>query len=110
MTPNENASGSEIGHRIRTHRLGMDLSQTEYGRRYGVNQTTVSHWENNVFTPDHEHMELLRADGIESSGPTLEEPEQFQLPFEQTFLIELRIGPQMAQSVCLRLRLRRLAN
>jgi transcriptional regulator with XRE-family HTH domain len=90
----------------------MDLNQTEYGQRFGVNQVTVSNWENGVFTPHHEHMELLRAAGFNPSETDITgEPVQLNLPFEQNLLVELRIGPHTATgSIGITLRLRRTVN
>lgn len=102
----ENGPGALPGQiRALRARLG-GLNQTEFGKRYEVNQVTVSHWEKGVHTPRREHLRRLRADGLEENG----EGWQMDLPFERTFVVELRIGPQRADSVRVQLRLKELAN
>lgn len=90
-------------------RLGGE-NQTDFGKRYGVNQVTVSHWETGAHRPDPEHMKLLRADGLELQEEDRGEWVQMDLPFERTFVVHLRIGPQRADSVHVKLRLEELAN
>lgn len=96
--------------RIRMLRGRLDLNQTDFGNRYGVNQVTVSRWEKGVQMPDREHLDKLREDGLEESATGDEGSYQMNLPFERTFLVELRIGPQRADAVAVKLRLKELTN
>lgn len=115
MTPQDNDNRA-YGGRIRAHRRSLPggLNQTEYGERYGVNQTTVSNWERGIYRPDGEHLPSLTADGFnpdEAISLTAdEEPRQLSLPFGQRFWVELRIGPQSAGAVAVNVRLRRMIN
>jgi transcriptional regulator with XRE-family HTH domain len=48
---------------IRDLRLGLRLSQTEFGAHFNVSQSAVSHWENakHPSTPESEHLPKLAA-------------------------------------------------
>ncbi len=114
MTPQGNENRA-FGLRIRAHRRSLPggLNQTEYGERYGVNQTTVSNWERGIYRPDREHLPSLTADGFnpdEAINLTAEESRQLSLPFGQRFWVELRIGPQSAGAVAVNFSLRRMIN
>jgi transcriptional regulator with XRE-family HTH domain len=110
------SSGVELGHRIRKLRrtlqkkAGTKMTQTEFGNRYGVNQVTVSRWEKGLHRPENEHLQKLVDDGLYESEASEEGSYQMDLPFDRTFVVELKIGPQRADSVSLKLRLRELAN
>jgi transcriptional regulator with XRE-family HTH domain len=105
-TPVDGPPHIEFGRQVKAHRKRLGLNQTDYGKRYGVNQITVSKWETGIFRPAEEHMKKLKADFLKTD----ERECQLSLPFEQTFVLELRIGPHRAGSVDVRLQLRDLAN
>jgi transcriptional regulator with XRE-family HTH domain len=105
-SPPDGPPNIELGRQVRAHRKRLGLNQTAYGKRYGVNQVTVSKWETGIFRPDDEHMKKLKADFLKTD----ERECQLSLPFEQTFVLELRIGPQRAGSVDVRVQLKELAN
>jgi transcriptional regulator with XRE-family HTH domain len=112
MTPEE-PTNIAFGRRIRRHRRSLGgLSQTEYGARYHVNQITVSNWERGKFRPSQDHMKMLEFDGFAAGQDGTSEigSRQLWLPFEQAFLLELKIGPQRAGNVGVEVRLRQVPN
>lgn len=48
-----------LGTYVSLHRHMMGLSQSEYGKKYGVNYGTVSRWERGVYPPKAEVLDSI---------------------------------------------------
>ena len=100
----------ERGRRIRDLRLGMSLSQEEFAGKFDVTRGAVIGWEKGA-EPSLDHYAELQRLGLEvPRADAFGSARQLTLPFEQTFVVELRIGPHRAGSVDVRVQLKELAN
>jgi transcriptional regulator with XRE-family HTH domain len=100
----------ERGRRIKDLRIGMRLSQEEFASRFAVTRGAVVGWEKGA-EPSIGEYEALRRLGLEVPGADIfDNARQLALPFDQTFIVELRIGPQRAGSVDVRMQLKERAN
>jgi hypothetical protein len=90
----------------------MELSETAFAARFGLTRGAVVGWEKGA-EPSLDQYHELRRLGLEEQAPRADafgSAQQLSLPFDQTFIVELRIGPQRAGSVNVRVHLRELAN
>lgn len=108
----------ERGARIRSLRRGRKLTQQAFASLFGVTRVTVNRWEKGV-PPRVEHYNRLEELGLQHApdAPSTQRAgeteqvstfggyssRQLTLPFDQTFMVELKIGPQRAGTVDVRI-------
>jgi transcriptional regulator with XRE-family HTH domain len=100
----------ERGRRIRSLREGMGLSYEAFAARFDVSKGAIVGWEKGA-SPDINRYKELVSLGLEDPAvETLGSARQLRLPFQQAFLVELRIGPQRAGFLDVRVELKEVAN
>lgn len=86
------------GRQIREIRLRLGETYDQFSARFGLTKASIVGWEKG--SPPHiDHLPLLLQLGLRVSGLEAPGSRQLLLPFDQTFALEMRIGPRRAGSV-----------
>lgn len=51
-----------LGRKIKERRLEKGLTQTEYGKKFGVGKSNISKWEKGINKPNNKRLKLIADD------------------------------------------------
>ncbi|MEW1685841.1 MULTISPECIES: helix-turn-helix domain-containing protein [Bacillati] len=51
-----------LGRKIKNQRLNKGLTQTEYGKKFGVGKSNISKWEKGINKPNTKRLKLIADD------------------------------------------------
>jgi len=51
-----------LGRKIKNQRLNRGLTQTEYGKKFGVGKSNISKWEKGTNKPNNKRLKLIADD------------------------------------------------
>ena len=51
-----------LGRKIKNQRLNRGLTQTEYGKKFGVGKSNISKWEKGINKPNNKRLKLIADD------------------------------------------------
>ena len=51
-----------LGRKIKNQRLNKGLTQTEYGKKFGVSKSNISKWEKGINKPNNKRLKLIADD------------------------------------------------
>lgn len=99
------SSATELGERIRLHRIRRGETQQELADRLGIHRSTINKWENGQLQEELAALIQEMDSETDADGKTF----QLSLPFDDPMDLEVRIYPKKPDSIRLEVERKRKA-